>query len=260
VTPPLPPDSRVLVGTSGWVYKHWQGVFYPAGLLEKRWLWYYSQRFSTAEVNYSFYRLPSESTFTRWAETVPPDFAFAVKGSRYITHQLKLRGAGQPVATFVARARLLGSHFGPILWQLPPTLRPDVGALREFIGVLPADAAHVFEFRRQEWYADEVIEALESGRCHLCLHDWNGVSPPRLVLGNLGYVRLHGGKTDPGGKYSRRELEDWAAWIRLISSDAGAKSRVYVYFNNDAYGNAVADAALLERLVSTAARPGSEGS
>lgn len=243
-----PPATRGLwVGTSGWSYKHWRGVFYPSSLPSRRWLEYYSGRFATAEVNYSFYRLPSESTLRAWVETVPAGFLFAVKGSRYITHVLRLRGAAEATALFMNRVDLLGDGLGPVLWQLPPTLERDTALLAQFAAVLPPGRRHVFEFRHPSWHTDEVWRLLHECGCHLCVHDWGTAAAPRLVIGDLAYVRLHGGRGGEGGKYATPELQSWADWIR--ASRESASVTFYVYFNNDALGNAVADAQALLGLV-----------
>src|SRR5262245_6153282 len=139
-------SGNVFVGTSGWIYKHWRGVVYPRDLPVGKWLRHYSAEFDTVEVNNSFYRLPSEKTFASWAEQVPPGFVFAVKASRYLTHLKKLREPEAPLDAFLGRARALGPHLGPVLYQLP-RWRCDVARLRHFLAALPGDLRHAVEFR-----------------------------------------------------------------------------------------------------------------
>jgi uncharacterized protein YecE (DUF72 family) len=239
--------AAVRIGTSGWVYQHWRQVFYPSDLAERQWLEYYSRQFETVEVNYPFYRLPSENALAAWRQRVPPGFVFAAKGSRYITHRLRLRNSAGAVGTFLGRAEQLGEHLGPVLWQLPPQLTLDQEILTGFLAELPRTHPYVFEFRHASWHTDAVYEVLEQAGCHLCIHDWDGVSPPKLVLAHMGYVRLHGSQSGWNGRYGRAELEPWAAWIDQARAQG---STFYVYFNNDAYGNAVLDARELVELLS----------
>jgi len=112
------------IGTSGWVYPHWRGVFYPADLPQREWYTHYASHFDTVEVNYSFYRLPSEETFDRWREQAPAGFVYALKANRYLTHVKRLRDAREPLERFLSRARRLGGALGPILWQCRPTGGP----------------------------------------------------------------------------------------------------------------------------------------
>ena len=119
----------VLIGTSGWHYQHWKGLFYPSGLPASRWLGYYAERFDTVELNNAFYRLPEQATFEAWAKAVPDHFTVAVKASRYLTHIRRLRDPAEPVARLMEQARGLGAKLGPILLQLPPDFKVDVDLL-----------------------------------------------------------------------------------------------------------------------------------
>jgi len=137
----------VIIGTSGWMYDHWLGDFYPPELPKAMWFSYYSEHFSTVELNSSFYHLPSEKTFGTWRDKSPEGFVYALKVSRYITHLKKLRDVEEPLATFTARARILGDKVGPLLYQLPPGLKRNYAVLEAFLKLLPRDLRHVFEFR-----------------------------------------------------------------------------------------------------------------
>jgi len=245
---------EILVGTCGWVYPHWRGTFYPAGLPQREWLRYYSQHFRGVEVNYSFYRLPGESTLRSWVQAVPPRFVFAVKGSRYITHRLRLQNAAGAVRNFLQRVQLLGSRLGPVLWQLAPSFPYERDVFARFLEALPQGFVHVFEFRHFSWLEDEVLGLLNEHSCSLCVHDWGDGRWPRTVVGDIGYVRLHGGLGDSWGKYSRSELSDWADWI--AAEMRGGARRFFIYFNNDARGNAVRDAQMLLQLLREAGAPG----
>ncbi len=161
--------GRFFVGTSGWSYNHWRGLFYPADMPPDRWFAHYAHYFSSVEINYTFYRLPAEKTFTRWREQEPEDFVYALKAPRTITHLRKLRQAEEALDRFLERARLLGSKLGPILYQLPPNWRCNVERLGEFLGLLPGDLQHVIEFRDQSWHCDEVFKLLREKGVGFCI-------------------------------------------------------------------------------------------
>src|SRR4051794_8288110 len=129
----------IWIGTSGWQYRDWRGTFYPERLPQRRWLEFFSRRFPTVEVNNSFYMLPKESSFERWRDETPPGFVVTVKASRYITHIRRLRDAGESLELFWSRAKLLGDKLGPVLFQLPPKFRADVGLLEGFLALLPRE-------------------------------------------------------------------------------------------------------------------------
>src|SRR5919112_5310720 len=134
--------GRARVGCSGWQYKHWRGDFYPAGLPQARWFDHYADRFDTVEINNSFYRLPERATFAAWAERAPPDFVYAVKASRFLTHMKKLKDPEEPIERLFSRMRALGTHLGPVLYQLPPGWKLDHDRLEYFLQALPRGIRH----------------------------------------------------------------------------------------------------------------------
>jgi uncharacterized protein YecE (DUF72 family) len=233
------------IGTSGWVYPHWAGVFYPDDLAQKEWLSYYTKHFCTVELNSSFYRLPSEEAFMAWANATPPGFRFAVKASRYLTHMKKLREPAEPLARFLPHARLLGDKLGPILYQLPPRWKCNLPRLQDFLSCLPADLRHVFEFRDPSWISEDVFLALRDHNVGFCIISHPNISCPIVTTSDLAYIRMHGAETLYGSNYSEQELQWWAGQILEILR---AGHTVYVYFNNDAYGYAVANARRLIEL------------
>ena len=149
--------SKIHVGCSGWVYRHWRGIFYPDGLPQKRWFERYAEEFDTVEINASFYRLPLESTFEGWRDKAPPGFCYAVKVNRFITHMKKLLDCEEAVDEFIALARLLGDKLGPLLYQLPPSLHKNPDRLDTFLSGLPNDLEHRFHGWR---LPDDIIEAV----------------------------------------------------------------------------------------------------
>jgi uncharacterized protein YecE (DUF72 family) len=238
--------ARCHVGTSGWVYPHWRGTFYPAGLAQTRWYGHYAQSFDTTEINYSFYRLPSEKAFDRWREQAPPGFLYAVKANRYLTHIKRLKDVDEALEQFVSRSRRLGDRLGPILWQLPPHWRSDAEVLASFAARLPRDMVHAFEFRDPRWFTASVKEVLERFGLALCIYDMPGLSCPSWIIGDVVYLRFHGSGTVYGGLYGEDVLRPWADRIRAWLNE---NRTVYAYFNNDACGYAVQDALTLRRLL-----------
>ena len=173
------------IGCSGWQYRHWRGTFYPPELPQTRWFAHYALQFDTVEINSSFYRLPEASTFATWREQAPPHFVYSVKASRFLTHMRKLKDPRDPLARFFDRARHLGPHLGPVLYQLPPHWPLDLDRLRGLpprrCGACGRIAMHVVEFRDPSWYDDRVLALLDSIRVTLCLHDMPGSAQRTLV-------------------------------------------------------------------------------
>lgn len=234
------------VGTSGWMYDHWQWRYYPADLAKAKWLDFYAHTFDTVELNNSFYRVPSEKAFTRWLNCAPHGFAYAVKVNRFITHLKKLRGVEEPLANFLKRARLLGPKLGPLLYQLPPGLRRDDGLLEAFLSQLPGDLSHAFEFRHKSWLDQGVFDVLRRHNAGLCVFDMPDLTTPVVATADFAYVRFHGREWLYAGCYSDQELEEWAQRIAVLSR--GLKA-AYIYFNNDAEAFAVRNAVTLRQML-----------
>jgi uncharacterized protein YecE (DUF72 family) len=240
------PLGRARIGCSGWEYKHWRGDFYPAELPRTRWFEHYAATFDTVEINNTFYRLPEESTFARWAERAPRNFLYAVKASRFLTHMKKLKEPEEPLDRLFSRMAPLKRHLGPVLYQLPPGWKLDLGRLEHFLQVLPKGVRHVLEFRDPSWHSDDVRRLLERYRVALCLHDMQGSATGRERVGPFIYVRFHGQSGHYSGGYSAERLGRWADWLddhRRVGTD------VYAYFNNDIGGHAPRDGVTLRRLL-----------
>jgi uncharacterized protein YecE (DUF72 family) len=269
----------IRVGTSGWIYEHWKGRFYPPGLSSKRWLSYLAERLPTVEVNGTFYSLTRPSACEAWRAAVPDGFVFAVKGSRYITHMLKLRGFRTPLANFFSSGILrLGAALGPILWQLPPQLPFDRERAEAFLSALPADVRgaeqwarrhdsrttgraaltapdgrdepllYALEVRHASWLSDEALELLGRFDVALVAADTAGQHPLSLVRTSrrLAYVRLHGARRLYEGAYTEAELRLWAERCRSWAREG---AEVFVYFDNDRDGQAAHDALALQALL-----------
>lgn len=229
----------MLVGTSGWQYRDWRGSFYPAAEPPARWLAYYAAHFPTVEVNNPFYRLPERATFESWREATPAGFQMAVKASRYLTHIKRLRDPAEPVARLLERATGLGDRLGPVLLQLPPTLRAEPALLDAALAEFPAQVRVAVEPRHPSWWTPQIRSVLERRGAALCWADRLGRPvTPLWRTADFGYLRLHEGRATPRPRYGRTALRTWAR--RLRDTFDGAPG--YVYFNNDPGAAAIADA------------------
>lgn len=238
--------AEAWIGTSGYVYPHWRkGVVYPIGLSAREELAYFASRFRTVELNNPFYRLPTTEMYQRWRDSTPPDFRFAVKASRYITHIKRLRSVGEELALFLDHARRLGLKLGPILFQLPPTQQLELATLDEFLALLSGDRRWVIEFRHPSWHTREVYQRLTNRGVALCIPVGGGLHPERITTAPFTYIRMHRGN-EPEGGFSDDELVSWAAQIRGLRR---AGKEVHVYFNNDWGGYAIRDALKLRELL-----------
>jgi uncharacterized protein YecE (DUF72 family) len=239
---------KIHIGTSGWHYKHWRGLFYPEKLPAKEMFAFYAQHFDTVEINNSFYHLPLSSTFDSWRENSPPSFLFAVKASRFITHMKKLKDPVTSSQKFFAGVERLGPKLGPILFQLPPRWHVDIERLTSFLEALPKAHEYVFEFRDESWLVKDVYDVLRRYGAAFCIHDLARMETPLEVTADFTYIRFHGpGTAKYRGSYSLQALQHWEKRITSWRADLSA---VYVYFNNDVGGHAIENATTLKQLLS----------
>jgi uncharacterized protein YecE (DUF72 family) len=238
-------SMEVRIGTSGWVYQHWRGIFYPEELRPSDWFSFYARTFDSVEINNSFYRLPEATTFAAWREQAPPGFLYTVKASRYLTHQKKLKDPEEPLWRFFERASQLGETLGPVLYQLPPRWQLNLPRFEHFLASLPPGHTHVVELRDQSWVAEPTFQLMERYGVAHCIHDMAPLQIPVRVTARAAYLRLHG-PARYSGSYPAAELERWA---RAIEGWRAQGLAVYVYFNNDIGGHALANALTLRALV-----------
>jgi len=239
-------SPQVRIGCSGWQYKHWREIFYPKGLAQTRWFAFYAEHFDTVEINSSFYHLPKASTFEKWRAQAQDGFVYAVKANRFITQAKKLLDCEEPLERMMSSVRHLGDRLGPILYQLPPSLKLDVGRLEAFLKLIPKDLTNVFEFRNKSWYVPETYALLDRFGASLCLHDMRGSATERVAVGPATYIRFHGGKGKYWGRYSDEGLLSWTDWI---VDQARSGRAVWCYFNNDMFGHALDDAQTLRSMI-----------
>jgi uncharacterized protein YecE (DUF72 family) len=222
----------IRIGCSGWNYQSWRGgEFYPKGVPPSRWLEHYSGVFDTVEVNSTFYRLASAKAVARWIEQTPPDFVFALKASRYLTHIKRLTELDQGIRRYYERIEpLVGTpKLGPIVWQLPPNFQRDEERLEAALGALP-EGRHCFEFRHRSWFTDDVYAMLRAYGAALVIGDRKGLDfQTHEITADWTLVRFHHGHRGRRGNYSRTELEEWAQRFERWRGDV----EIYAYFNND---------------------------
>ena len=237
----------IRIGTSGFHYTHWKGPFYPVKMPASGMLNFYTQHFDTVELNNSFYRLPTFEAFDAWRDATPANFIFAVKASRFITHNKKLKDPENAVDNLLPRAARLGPKLGPVLFQLPLKWRVNLERLRNLLSILPGDLRYSFEFREVSWITAEIDGILREFNAAFCIYELAGYQSLRTITANFTYVRLHGpGSGKYQGSYSEQQLAEWA---RQIESWAKELKAVYIYFDNDQAGYAAANALRLRDMV-----------
>lgn len=215
---------RLWAGASGYSFKEWKGPFYPEKIKPDAMLAFYAQHLPTVEINNTFYQMPKPSVLEHWAEATPADFRFAIKASRRITHDARLKAdaAADSVAYLYRTLDTLGVKRGPVLFQLPPFLKKDLPRLAEFLRVLPQDHRAAFEFRHDSWFDEEVYALLRQSAAALCLSEREDDAPPLVETAPWGYVRLR------LEEYSQDDLARWAQRLQ-----ATAWQDVHVYFMHE---------------------------
>jgi uncharacterized protein YecE (DUF72 family) len=248
---PKPPKqsapSRLLIGTSGWTYDGWRGLFYPADVPKKDWLAWYGTQFPTAEINGSFYRTPSLDAVRGWRDQTPKHFCFAWKASKFITHWKRLTDKCEnSIALMETRLKALSPKVGVVLFQLPPQFSKNRERLASFLKMLPRRHRYAFEFRHPSWYEDDILDLLRDRDVSLCLSDHHDAPAPWEVTARHVYVRGHG----PGGRY-RDNYPDATlrTWARHIRTWRRQRRAVFVYFDNDQKSAAPQDARRLMTLL-----------
>lgn len=219
---------RLRTGTSGFSYKEWKGSFYPEKLPSTRMLEYYSRRLDAVEINNTFYRLPRAELLEKWKAQVPEDFAFVLKANRRITHFKRLKDASEPLEYLASTAvEAMGGALGPILFQLPPNFRKDVGRLAEFLATIPDGVRAAFEFRHESWFGDDTRQALADAGAALVVADTGEGDAPVAATAGFGYARLR-----------RPEYadEDLAAWAEAFREHGQSWDELFAFFKHEDAG------------------------
>jgi uncharacterized protein YecE (DUF72 family) len=217
----------IRIGTSGYNYPEWRGSFYPEKFPAAKMLAYYAERFSTVEINYTFYRMPNPKTMAGWDAETPEGFCFVLKASKRITHDARLKDVADPLRYFIDTARSLGPKLGPILFQLPPYFRKDPDRLSGVLALLPAGLRAAFEFRHDSWFGDDVYGLLREHNAALCIVDTGDKTTPEIATADFGYFRLR----DEG--YTPEDLRKWAESVKRLN--AGWRD-TFVYFKHEESG------------------------
>ncbi|MGI8481120.1 MAG: DUF72 domain-containing protein [Chthoniobacterales bacterium] len=215
------------IGTSGFQYAEWKGTFYPEDLPTAKMLPFYSERFSTTEINYTFRRIPSAKTIDSWCTATPPGFQFSLKAPQKVTHFAKLRNCQDTLSYFYGVIAGLERKLGPVLFQLPPGLQKDTALLETFLDDLPPGMRAAFEFRHKTWLDDEVFQLLKNKDVALCVADSEKISTPFVATSSYGYLRLR--RED----YQNADIDRWAEQIRAQNS---AWSDAFIYFKHEESG------------------------
>jgi len=240
--------KNLFIGTSGYNYKEWKGIFYPESLPKTKWLSFYSQNFNSIEINATFYGRFTKKTFEKWKDQTPRDFLFALKGSRYITHVKRIKNHELGIMDFFKNVKGLGEKLGVVLWQFPNNFKlkdENIKRLEAFIESLPVNIRQAFEFRDESWFVDNVFELLNKYNAGIAMNDSSVFPKMEKITGDFCYIRFHGPSNLYSSSYSDEELKIWAEKIKKYSK----KYDIYCYFNNDVNGYAIENAKRLKELL-----------
>jgi uncharacterized protein YecE (DUF72 family) len=235
------------IGCSGFLYDSWRDTFYPEDLPQKRWLSYYVKKLDSVELSITFYRLLKKEAFERWYYETPPDFAFSLKGSRFITHIKKLKDVSLPLETFFNVTMPLHEKFEVVLWQFPPNLKVNIKNLEGFIEEISRyPVRHVFEFKQASWLGKKVLKLLSESNIAICMADWPEFLDNVPVTADFVYIHRHGEGGNYASSYSTEQLKNDAKRIKEFMKQG---KDVYVFFNNDAFAYAPQNAMELKQIL-----------
>jgi uncharacterized protein YecE (DUF72 family) len=212
------------VGTSGWAYTIWKPEFYPKNVVSKNFLKFYATQLNTVEVNYTFRRSLTEKAATGWMAAVGPNFRFSLKANQYITHIKRLQNVEEPIQRFLTTLQPLATQLGPVLFQLPPTTKADVGVLRDFLALLPRTFKAAFEFRHASWFSDEVYQALQDCNATLCVAETESLDTPEIRTASYIYFRFR------KPSYSPEEVRQLAQRVNKFVADG---VETYAFFKHE---------------------------
>lgn len=231
---------HVHVGTSGYNYPEWRGSFYPEKFAAPKMFGYYSERFRTVEINYTFYRMPTEKLIQGWAAQAPAGFQYTLKAPKRITHERRLKDCEKETTFFTDVAKQLGGALATLLFQLPPTMKCDAARLGDFLATLPKDVKTAFEFRHDSWLIDDVYQRLHDAGAALCIADFGDKTTPLQTTARYGYFRLR----DEG-----YQADDLARWADTLVAQSSKWDDAYVYFKHEGEGKGPEFAAAFVELL-----------
>jgi uncharacterized protein YecE (DUF72 family) len=238
--------SRLFIGTSGWSYPHWaDGVFYPEGLSQGKWLEHYTKFFNCVELNVTFYRSVKRKVFENWNKRTPKNFSFVSKGPRFITHTKKLKVEKKSLDFFMDSCTGLKEKLSAVLWQLPPAFKVDLKRLEAFLKALKkTKVRQAFEFRHESWFHKDAYCLLKEYNACLCIAHSGSFPCVKEITADFIYLRFHGACSLYSSDYSDKELKEWASFAKKFKN-----KDIFAFFNNDAYGYAVTNALKFRELL-----------
>jgi uncharacterized protein YecE (DUF72 family) len=213
------------IGTSGFQYPEWKGLFYPEKIPAAKMLPYYAEHFASTEINYTFRRIPAARTILAWSSATPERFKFSFKAPQRVTHFAKLRGCAELLHVFHEAISVADAKQGPVLFQLPATFQKDAVVLKTFLAEVPGGMRAAFEFRHASWFDEEVFDALRAANAALCIAENEELRTPSVATADFGYLRLR--RED----YTPSQVRQWAGWIQ---EQQAQWSEVFVYFKHEA--------------------------
>jgi len=214
---------KIHIGTSGYGYKEWKGIFYPEKISPHDMLHFYGERFDTVEINYTFYHMPTVAGLSLWAEQVPDDFSFALKSPQVMTHLKLLKNVNEEARYFFKTLSVLEKKAGPALFQLPGSFRANSQVLKEFLALIPKNMPCAFEFRSKSWFKKEILELLREHGCSLCIADTDEKPADEIIsTAPWGYLRLR--RSD----YTEAGLSQWLD--RILAQNW---ERAFVFFKHE---------------------------
>jgi len=215
------------VGTSGFQYPEWRGTFYPEKFPPAKMLPFYAERFSTTEINYTFYRIPNNKTIGGWDSSTPERFRFGLKAPQKVTHIARLRNCEELLDIFQRVVSGLGSKLGPVLFQLPPNFKRDGALLNEFLHSVPGGIRVAFEFRHSSWFDDEIFAHLQNHNAALCIAESSDLATPSIATTDFGYLRL---------RREDYEKADIVRWAKFMEAQKERWNHAFVYFKHEESG------------------------
>ncbi len=243
-------NKKFHIGTSGWSYKDWVGIFYPKDLKPTEWITYYAKTFDCTEINGSFYRLPNKQTVINWVNKTPPDFLFCPKISRYLTHFKSLKDPEEPLQRFFGIFEPMQGKLGPVLIQLPKTVAFDPDKTKHFYQLLKEDYGNnkfAMEVRHESWLTEESYELMRRYNISFVIsHSGNHFPYREVVTAKDIYFRFHGPTSKYDSKYTDEEMKSFASIFKKWLKQG---HELWIFFNNDWYGYGIENGLILEALL-----------
>lgn len=238
---------NLYIGTSGYTYGDWRGIFYPKGVAQKNWLSFYAEQYNAVEINATFYRLFAEKVVAHWRDVTPDEFCFVLKAPKVITHEKVLEAVNGELQQFITSAAVLEHKLAAVLWQFPPSFRKDAMGERfaKFLPELPTTISHVFEFRHLSWFSEDIYALLNQFHAGMVVNDSPRLPSQFGKTDSMLYIRFHGPGKLYDSTYSSEQMREWSGKIIPYLG----KDNVYLFFNNTMRGQALANANELHELL-----------